>query len=86
MEILQIVSPSWISVGFVQEEAGRCQDDDITVDGSVRIREEDVLEGKLTTFDGLRKRLRAGDNFESWSSMLIEHLDELLPLLQPVTT
>ena len=58
----------------------------VTVDGSVRIREEDVLEGKLTTFDGLRKRLRAGDNFESWSSMLIEHLDELLPLLQPVTT
>ncbi len=53
---------------------------------SVRIREEDVLEGKLTTFDGLRKRLRAGDNFETWSSMLIENLDELLPLFQPVTT
>jgi len=58
----------------------------VDVDGSVRIREEDVLEGKLTTFDALRKRLRAGDDFESWSSILIEHLDELLPLLQPVTT
>jgi predicted NUDIX family phosphoesterase len=58
----------------------------VTVEGSVRIREEDVLEGKLTTFDGLTKRLRAGDNFETWSSILIERLDELLPLFHPVTT
>jgi predicted NUDIX family phosphoesterase len=58
----------------------------VTVEGSVRIREEDVLEGKLTTFDGLTKRLRAGDNFETWSSILIQRLDELIPLFQPVTT
>jgi predicted NUDIX family phosphoesterase len=58
----------------------------VTIEGSVRIREEDVLEGKLTTFEGLRKRLRAGDNFETWSSILIERLDELLPHFQPMTT
>ena len=58
----------------------------VLIEGGVRIREEDVLEGKPTTFDGLRKRLNAGDDFETWSSMLIEHLDELLPLFQPVTT
>ena len=58
----------------------------VHLSGSVRIREEDVLEGKLITLEGLQKRLRAGDNFETWSSILIEHLDELQTHLQPVNT
>lgn len=53
----------------------------VHVDGRVRIREEDVLEGEPTSVEELRKKLRDGENFESWSSILIEHLDEFLPIL-----
>lgn len=52
------------------------------VKGTVAIREKDVLEGTLATPDELSRRLTAGDNFETWSSLLIERLDELLPHLQ----
>ena len=46
------------------------------VDGTIEIRERDVLEGTLATPKALRERLQAGENFETWSSILIEHLDE----------
>lgn len=51
----------------------------ITVDGSVEIRERDQLEGRLVAPDDLRTMLAQGANFESWSELLIPHLDELLP-------
>ena len=51
----------------------------ITVQGSVEIRERDQLEGKLVTFDELKSMLAQGVNFETWSSLLIRRLDEILP-------
>ena len=54
------------------------------VQGSVAIREKDVLEGELVDSDELTRRAREGANFETWSSLLIDRLDELLPLFQPV--
>jgi predicted NUDIX family phosphoesterase len=45
--------------------------------GSIRIREQDVLEGHPVAPEELRARLARGENFETWSSILIAHLDEL---------
>lgn len=56
----------------------------VRVRGTVTIREQDQLEGELTSISGLRESLANGGNFETWSSLLIDHLDELL--LHPVTT
>lgn len=49
------------------------------VDGTVAIREYDVLEGRLVASGELHHLLESGANFETWSSILIEHLRELLP-------
>lgn len=51
----------------------------LTVDGPVRIAEEDVLEGELVPPHRLRTLLADGANFETWSSFLIDTLDELIP-------
>jgi predicted NUDIX family phosphoesterase len=51
----------------------------ITVQGSVEIREKDQLEGRLVSTDELRAMLAQGTNFETWSSLLIRRLDEILP-------
>jgi predicted NUDIX family phosphoesterase len=51
----------------------------ITIDGSVEIRERDQLEGRLVAPDDLRSMLVQGANFETWSRLLVPHLDELLP-------
>ena len=64
-----------VHLGWIQ-----CAD----VQGSVTIREEDVLEGQLVTADELAHDLRSGADFETWSSLLIEEIGELLPHLQPV--
>lgn len=56
----------------------------VQVSGAVRIREEDQLEGHLTSVNALRQSLREGGNFETWSQLLIEHLDEFVP--HPVIT
>lgn len=48
------------------------------LDGSVNIREEDVLEGNLVPTEELRRLRASGANFETWSSLLIDRLDELL--------
>jgi len=50
----------------------------ITVEGPVAVRETDQLEGGLVTRAELRARLADGANFETWSSLLIPHLDRLL--------
>lgn len=54
-----------------------------TVRAPVEIREREQLEGRLVTIDDLRDLLAGGANFETWSQLLIPHLDELLP--QPLT-
>lgn len=45
--------------------------------GPVRIREEDVLEGELVALEELRERAERGENFETWSRLLIAHIDLL---------
>lgn len=52
----------------------------------VHIREKDVLEGHMVALGELRARHERGDNFETWSSLLIAHLDRLLPVEQHATT
>ena len=49
----------------------------VDVRGDVQIREKDVLEGTLVSSEELRERLVRGDDFETWSAILIERLDEL---------
>ena len=51
----------------------------VRVRGTVEIRETDHLEGELVTLDELRERLAAGANYETWSRLLVERIDELLP-------
>lgn len=51
----------------------------VTVEGAVAVRETDQLEGSFVTLAGLRKQLGEGANFETWSSLLIPHLDRLVP-------
>lgn len=50
----------------------------ISVRAPVEIRENEQLEGRLVTRGDLRGMLAEGANFETWSKMLIPHLDELL--------
>ena len=49
----------------------------LTVQGTVGIREEDVLEGTLTPWERVRALRAEGANFETWSSILIDSLDAL---------
>lgn len=51
----------------------------IHTDAPVEIREREQLEGRLITSDELQKLLVSGANIETWSQLLIPHLDELLP-------
>ncbi len=51
----------------------------VQVRGSVQIREHDQLAGELVPVGELRERLTEGANFETWSRLLVEHLDDLLP-------
>jgi predicted NUDIX family phosphoesterase len=51
----------------------------VTVSGAVEIRERDLLEGELVTYEELQRRLARGVNFETWSKLLIPHLDGRLP-------
>ncbi len=55
----------------------------LTVDGTVSIREEDVLEGDLTPPTKIAALLAEGADFETWSSILIESLGELFPNTLP---
>ena len=49
----------------------------VHVTGSVKIREKDVLEGRLAPAEELRELLDSGANLETWSSILIENLEKL---------
>ena len=51
----------------------------ITVEGSVTVRETDQLEGSFVPAEKLHRMLAAGADFESWSSLIIPHLDRLVP-------
>ncbi len=53
------------------------------VQGSVAIRERDVLEGRLVRPMDLEDLRLRGEDFETWSSILIEHLDEFVFPPQP---
>jgi predicted NUDIX family phosphoesterase len=55
------------------------------VEGEVEVREVDQLEGRFVTPDTLRSLLAEGHDFETWSALLIEHLDTLLPQAPQVT-
>jgi len=50
----------------------------LDVEGEVRIREADTLQGSFVSAESLTGRLAAGANFETWSSSLIRQLDRLL--------
>lgn len=50
----------------------------VHVSGDVRIRETDVLEGELVRPSDLSNRLAEGADFETWSRILVERLDEVL--------
>ena len=50
----------------------------LTLERDVRIREEDVLEGELAAPERLMALRAQGADFETWSSILIDHLDEHL--------
>lgn len=52
------------------------------VTGSVHIREQDVLEGRLVLPAELQASARRGEDLETWSSILIAHLGELPLVLQ----
>ena len=44
----------------------------------IAIRETDVLVGELQTADALRESAAAGANFETWSSLLLADLEDLI--------
>ena len=58
----------------------------LELDGTVTIREEDTLEGRIVSTAELRDLQAQGANFETWSSILIEHIDALIPDRFSVTT
>ena len=59
-----------VHVGLVQVVHAR---------GDVRVREEEVLEGSFVAPAKLRRLQGDGANFESWSAILIDRLDEVVP-------
>ena len=59
-----------VHVGYVQV---------MSVHGTVEVRETDQLEGDFVTLDQLRSMLADGENFETWSSLLIERLEQYIP-------
>jgi predicted NUDIX family phosphoesterase len=53
------------------------------VHGKVTLREHDVLEGRLVSREELLELSSRAPNFETWSSILLERLDDLVSLPQP---
>ena len=49
----------------------------VTVEGTVAIRETESLEGRLVSTAELRELRAQGANFETWSALLVDRLDEL---------
>jgi predicted NUDIX family phosphoesterase len=54
----------------------------LTIEGSVRIREDEILEGELLAPDRLAALRDEGADFETWSSILIDHLDERISTIK----
>ncbi len=52
----------------------------IAVDGPVAIREVDQLEGSFVSVAELNRLAATGANFETWSSLLLAHLDHLVSI------
>lgn len=52
------------------------------LDGDARVREVDQLEGSFVTLAELRARAERGDNLETWSSLLVPRLDQVLELVE----
>jgi predicted NUDIX family phosphoesterase len=50
----------------------------VTVEGSVTVRERHLLEGQLVSSDHLRELRAQGANYETWSALLVDRIDELL--------
>jgi predicted NUDIX family phosphoesterase len=48
------------------------------VEGSVEVREKEQLEGRLVTAAELRELAARGANLETWTKLLLPHLEELL--------
>ncbi len=59
----------------------------VTTGGEVRIRETDVLDGRLVAPGELEHILQHGESIESWSSILIAEFGRIpLPLHSPIAT
>ena len=54
------------------------------IDGTVQVREEDILDGRMVSTDELGALLTEGANFETWSAILAQRIQTLLPT--PITT
>jgi len=50
----------------------------VHVDGPVEIREKDVLDGNFVSPAALRELHAEGANLETWSALIVQHLDALL--------
>lgn len=48
--------------------------------GDAQVRETDQLRGEFVPASTLRERLEEGANFETWSSLIVPHLDQILAL------
>ena len=51
----------------------------VTIDGTAEVRETDQLEGRWVTPDELKEMSERGENFETWSRLIVEQLEQLLP-------
>jgi predicted NUDIX family phosphoesterase len=58
----------------------------IAVEGTVDIRERHQLEGRLVSVGDLRDLLAQGADLETWSKLLLAHIDELLLVAQNAPT
>ena len=75
---------SWRTLGLLNDDSnpvgavhlGWVQS--LVVQGDVRVREVDQLEGHFRSVDELQNMLASGANFETWSSLLIPSLGRLL--------
>ncbi|MFT7676627.1 MAG: putative NUDIX family phosphoesterase [Planctomycetota bacterium] len=50
----------------------------LEVEGAVRVRETEQLEGLFVPLAELQEELSSGANFETWSSLIIPHLGDVL--------
>lgn len=58
----------------------------LRVEGSVEVREREQLEGRLVTISELRELAERGANLETWTRLLLPHLEQLLFTPMAVTT